>query len=251
MIFHTAAEASYYNFFFKRWHSYLKEFNPTAKFSLRFVGDTRVCDVVEYCNANNIMLDVDPISLTEIMDKYKCPRQNAFGYYAISRWISLPVLNENVCMTDVDLLQLNPLDFDLNDKIDQKDFMSFSRQKTNKTNKMMFLGFNKNLVEVVKNQSNLILENNLLTWNLDTKILNWLCQSNNFNWEEFTQLYYIDRIDEYNKEIKFGYFGPIGFEHEGQIYNSGSGAKNAKYILFADKLKKLKYQHENSGSNNI
>lgn len=251
MIFHTAAEENYYNFFFKKWHSFLKEFNPTAKFSLRYVGDTNSCDVVEYCSTNNIMLDVDPTSLDQIIEKYKCPKGNAFGYYAISRWISLPLLDEHVCMTDVDLLQLNPLDFDLNKILDEKNFISISRQKNNKTNKMMFLGFNKDFVKTVKDQSISFLENNSLVWNLDTKILIWLVLHNNFNWEEFIQLYCLDYVHDYNRNVKFGYFSSIRFEHRGKIYETGSAAKKAKYDLLLDKIMKVKYRHENSSSDHV
>jgi hypothetical protein len=237
MIFHTAAEKNYYNFFFKKWHRFLKEFNPTAKFSLRYVGDTNTCDVVEYCSTNNIMLDIDPISLNQIIEKYNCNEKDALGYYAISRWISLPLLDDHVCMTDVDLLQLNPLEFDLDAILNEKQFISISRKKENKTNKMMFLGFNKDFVKTVKDQSIIFLENNSLVWDLDTKILIWLILKNNFNWEEFIQLYCIDNLSDYNKDVKFAYFSSV---NKKQIYQNEIDAKKARYILFLNKLMKVK-----------
>lgn len=237
MIFHTAAEEQYYRFFFKKWHSSIRRFNPTARFSLRFVGSTENCDVIDYCRENDVDLDLDPISFEQIQEKYKCNESDARGYYAISRWVSLPIKDDHVCMTDVDLLQINPTDFDLSDRLDRKQFISFSKQKNTKTNKMMFLGLNKDFVEIVKKKSLEILNNNPLVWDRDTSILAWMILANDFDWEEHTQLYCLNDLRKPpTGRIKFGYYSSIDFVYNRIKYNQGLEAKAARYEIFAPRL---------------
>ncbi len=235
MIFHTAAEEQYYRSFFKSWFTSIKTFNPEAKFNLRFIGKTDNCDVIKYCKDNDIILDLDPTSIDEVQMRYNCNAADARGYYAISRWISLPVNVDHVCMTDVDLMQLNQLDFNLSNKLDEKQFITFSRQKIKKTNKMMFLGFNKDFTSTVRDKSINILQNNNLTWDLDVSILTWLILHNNFNWEEFKELYCIDNLS-ISSRVKFGYFSPIDFVHNAVKYEHGVEAKAARCKLFGSKI---------------
>jgi hypothetical protein len=238
MIFHTAAEEQYYSFFFKKWHSSIRRLNPTAQFNLQFVGNTENCDVIDYCGENDINLNLDPISFEQIQEKYKCNELNARGYYAISRWISLPIKDDHVCMTDVDLLQINAIDFNLSERLDIKQFISFSKQKNNKTNKMMFLGLNKNFVKIVKEKSIEILNNNTLTWDRDTSILKWMVLDNNFDWEEHTQLYCLNDLRRFpDSNVKFGYYSSVDFVHDNIKYNQGLEAKAARYEIFAPILK--------------
>lgn len=236
MIFHTAAEENYYNYFFKNWHKSIKKiYKPCPAFSLRFVGPTDNCDVKEYCTNNGIILDVDPITLDEIQEKYKVSAENAKGYYAVSRWISLPELDDHVCMTDIDLVQLHPLDYDLNEKINHNNFISISRKKVNHSNKMMFLGFNKDFISKVKELSFYTLNKKKLRWDLDTEILKLLVFGD-YKWEEYYDLFCLDTVNISQPKIKFGYFSSLEFNYNDVTYPLGLEAKRLRYKFLLKKL---------------
>ena len=138
MIFHTAAEKIYYNAFFKNWHTSIKKIYPTAKFSLRFVGSTTDTDVIEYCNTHHIMLDLDPTTYQEIVDKFKVTGKCVNGYYAMSRWISIPIQNKPVFVTDVDLIATNKLIFSIDNSLNEKSWFTISKRKApDRTLKLM------------------------------------------------------------------------------------------------------------------
>lgn len=232
MIFHTAAEIKYYNYFFKNWHRSLRKHWPDARFSLRFVGDASESDVVEYCKENSILLEVDSIDFGTMMERYRCLESDALGYYAMSRWISLPIINDHVCMTDVDIIQLNSLGFDLAADLESYDFISISRQKRNKTNKMMILFLNRDLVSTIRNKSMELLQSSPLVWNLDTQVLIWMVFDKKFRWREHTSLYCINDLSRIGSKVKFGYFSGLDGMINGVKYPKGTEAKLARYRSF-------------------
>lgn len=229
MIFHTAAEKVYYNAFFKNWHTSIKKIYPSARFSLRFVGPTTDTDVIAYCNSHHILLSLDPITYQEIVDKFNVTGKRVNGYYCMSRWTSIPILDESVFVTDVDLIATNKLIFSIDDSLNEKPWFTISKRKApDRTLKLMAICLHKDLCERVSSKAITLLENSPLIWSLDLQLLKYL--TDNFNYTDYVMLGEIDHISKSTK-APFAYASPMPAVIDGIVCASGLDSKIARYKL--------------------
>ena len=229
MIFHTAAEKIYYNAFFKNWHTSIKKIYPTAKFSLRFVGSTTDTDVIEYCNTHHIMLDLDPTTYQEIVDKFKVTGNHANGYYAMSRWISIPILDESVFVTDVDVIATNTPTFSIDNSLKKKPWLTVSKRKApDRTLKLMAICLRKDLCERVRDRAVSLLKDSPLIWSLDLQIQKYL--TDNFEYNDYVLLGEVTRSTK-DTNSPFGYASSSPVAINGVGYAGGIDSKIARYKL--------------------
>lgn len=230
MIYHTAADPIYFDFFFKRWHQSIRKFQPNANFSLRYVGPENQ-QVLDYCSENNILLSVDSITLPEIAEKFNVDESTAKGYYALARWISIPN-GEDVCVTDIDIIQLNPLGIDFEKISTDYSFASIARKKVDHPNMMMCLYISKDKIQEVKNKANNLLST-VLRWDTDTAIMTWI--SKNYPIYLDLGLFKLDSFPQKNvpEYVKFGYFSSKPFLSI--IDKSTAEIKKIKYDLLYER----------------
>jgi hypothetical protein len=182
MIFHTAAEKIYYNAFFKNWHNSIKKIYPAAKFSLRFVGPTTDTDVIAYCNSHHILLSLDPITFQEISDKFNVTGNHVNGYYAMSRWISIPIQDDNVFITDVDIVAVSAPSFDIDGSLMNKPWFTVSKLKSSgNTLKLMAICLRKDICDPIRYVALALLENSPLVWSLDLHVRDYLMEKIEYN----------------------------------------------------------------------
>jgi hypothetical protein len=240
MIFHTAAEQVYYKLFFLNWHTSIKKFWPDARFSLRFVGPKNEA-VDKYCSEHNILLTHDPITLKEISAKFtkvELPERPkaCYGYYALSRWMSMPD-GDDVGLTDVDVVALQKPNLELINKILSK-YQQYRIPRAfatkAKPKNMMINFFRKDVVSEVNQVATELLSKSKLMWNLDLQVRDYC--NKNFSIFDEGLLVKLEGI-AVSKKYLFGYCNGIDLVYKGVIYKDAK-AKAAKYKRFFD-LNKL------------
>lgn len=236
MIFHTAAEKNYYNAFFKRWHNSIKKLCKDVKFSLKFVGDTLGTDVVEYCKQNEINLILDPTTWEELLEKHKTEFK-ASGHYSMARWNSIPVANEHVCVTDVDVIMLKNEMAMIEELLETRDYIALERGKKCR---LMVNFINKNTCETVRNLAITLMDSPDFQWDIDVTISRWmgLNLKNKLFLNKLTKLDSTNNRTAFlaNEETFFGYYSSVSFTKNGITYAGGFPAKKAKYE-YAEKQK--------------
>jgi hypothetical protein len=240
MIFHTAAEQVYYDLFFLNWHTSIKKFWPDARFSLRFVGPKNEA-VDKYCSEHDILLTHDPITLKEISAKFtkeelpKRPKA-CYGYYALSRWMSMPA-DDDVGLTDVDLVALQkPNLASINHILSkyQQYRITGAFATKEKPKNMMINFFRKDVVSEVNRVATELLSKSKLMWNLDLRVRDH-CNKNFSILDEKLLTHFNGAAVP--KKYLFGYCNGSDFVCKGVTYKDAK-AKAAKYKRFFD-LNKL------------
>lgn len=233
MIFHTAAESVYYEIFFETWHQTIKQHWPEAKFSLRFVGENH--DAAEaYCHANDIIFSHDSITFEQIKEKHAVDDAQAKGYYAMARWASVPFNEDNVCVTDVDVIALKisaQEKQDLETRLLSTPMIFISRQKGPKINPMMGVFLHKSVCGDVKRRAKDILKNSVLAWNSDVGLIQGLRKD--FIFQDDFKIDVIDNSYDLNKiegRLWFGYYSSSSVIHEGKSYEYVE-SKRMKYQM--------------------
>ncbi len=231
MIFHTAAEKKYYNAFFKMWHRNILKHFPAAKFSLKFVGNTEDTDVIEFCKTNNINLILDPTTWQELLEKHKTEFK-ASGYYPMARWNSIPVTNEHVCVTDVDVIMLKNEMSLIEELLETRDYIALQRGKKCR---LMVNFINKSTCSTVRNLAIKLMDSPNFQWDLDVTIGNWmeLNLTNNLFLNTLTKFDSAFDRTAFLKddEAFFGYYSSVSFTKNGTTYAGGFEAKSAKYKI--------------------
>lgn len=175
MIFHTAADPIYYNRFYDNFQNSIKANYPNPKFSIRLIGKTD-----QTCNAD--LITTDSITFEEIKKRYRCDDRSAKGYYCISRWLSIPIKNEHVCVSDVDVIAVNKIDSEfIEDHLNRHKIINLTRikNKGGKEGGMMIFFLHKDVCNEIKNYSLSVLEDDNLTWATDVKIRTFLYENYN------------------------------------------------------------------------
>ena len=175
MIFHTAADPIYFEAFYNSYIDSIKQFFDSPLFSLNFVGLDQQQPTVDY-------FFQDKISFEEIKIKFNVDDRSARGYYCMSRWNSIPVVNSHVCVSDIDVIAINPIDKILiNDLLEKHKVVNLTRLKPKSGGEggMMILFLHKNICQEVKDFSKQLLENNPLSWATDVAVRSYLY--NNFD----------------------------------------------------------------------
>lgn len=238
MIFHTAAEQIYYNLFFRNWHLSIKKFWPEAKFSLRFIGP-KDKDVDKYCADNDILLTHDPITIKEIKTNFnltELPKRDnrpeaCYGYYALSRWLSMPVVDDHVGLTDVDIIALREPDMaKINDIF--KDYQQYRIPRLmvdkSRPKNMMVNFFRKDVVKTVNQVANDILNSAKLMWCSDLGVMDY-CNKNFKILDDCLLVKFKSVVVPKNN--LFGYMCATSFIDKGKTL-TGAPAKSARYNKF-------------------
>lgn len=237
MIFHTAADQVYYDLFFLNWHTSIKKFWPDAGFSLRFVGPKDKA-VDNYCSKHNILLSHDPITLEEIDSKFikvelnKRPKA-CYGYYALSRWMSMPVVNDHVGLTDIDIVALQKPNLkSINHILSNYQQYRLPRvmQDKSKPKNMMVNFFRKDVVSEVNQVATDLLFKSKLMWCLDLQVMDY-CNKNFSILDEGLLVKFKGPIVPKNN--LFGYCCGSEFVDKGITYKNAQ-AKAARYKRFFD-----------------
>jgi hypothetical protein len=156
MIFHTTCDELYFYRFYESFWRSIKENNPVANFSLNYVG-SKNAEILEFCKNNNIILSTEEITLVELKNKFNLSTDNdVLGYYSLCRWKSIPVVDENVIVCDVDILAINKIDIDLVDELLNKhQVVNITRIKPNGLpGGMMSIVLSKTVTGAVKKMAN-------------------------------------------------------------------------------------------------
>lgn len=227
MIFHTAAEKVYYNAFFKMWHRNIDKHVPNAKFSLKFVGDTSSTDVVSFCKDKNIDLILDCTTIDTLIEKYRSLIV-ARGYYPMARWNSIPIKDEHVCVTDVDVIMLKNDIADMELLFEENDFISVARGRK----RLMVNYIHKDACAAVLEHSKSLMDSDKFRWDLDLDVMSWMLE--NLRGANLNQLAKFDstsnRLFNYVPNFcSFGYYSSVGFTYDEVHYPDGFEAKKAKY----------------------
>lgn len=242
MIFHTAAEKNYYNAFFKRWHTSIKILCPDVSFSLKFIGDTSDTDVLEYTSNHNIDLILDPTNTDDLVLRYGS-MDIGRGYYPMSRWNSIPVVeNQDVCVTDVDVIMIRNDVAEIKEHLKENDFVSISRNKQPKINPMMVNYIKHDACQKVKDFALSLMDNKNFRWDIDLEVMSYM--QKNLTYLYLHRLMKFDSnaglVPHIKAETCFGYYSAVSITLEGIHYSGGFDAKKAKYD-YADKKGIIKF----------
>jgi len=210
MIFHSSAELDFFNHFYKNFYSSVKFFHPYDKLSFNFVGDDS-----DHCNP--ILTDInthDKIDIESIKNKFNASNnRSAYGYYALSRWLSIPLLDDHVCVCDIDLLMCNTIPNEFYENILNKhEVINITRKKPNGgEGGMMAMILRNDICNDVKNYSNIVLQEKQLKWDLDVDVRQFLYKEFNvFNilkmqdiskkqYQKTDDWFVFSKLDEKNK----------------------------------------------------
>lgn len=191
MIFHTAADLVYYNNFYELYNSTIKKFYPDDTFSLYYLGNTLPN------NTNISYVTQEKITSAEIESTYKVTDRNTKGYYALSRWWSMPVANEHVVVSDVDVVALNTIS---KEKIDNifKTYEAINITRTKKNGQeggMAMLILRKDIVDDVNNNAKYVLKNIPLSWSSDVNVRGFIYK--NFNVYSLPEMHVFKKRSDY------------------------------------------------------
>jgi len=208
MIFHTAADNTYYNNFYNLYSLTIRQFYPNSKFSLYFLGNQLPNNsTISYLNQENI-------SFEDIEQKYNTTGRDTKGYYALSRWKSMPVVNENVVVSDIDLIALKSIPQEIiNNIFKNHEAINISRLKKNGDEGCMaMMILRKDIIDIVNNFANNILDTETLHWASDVSVRNFIYK--NFSVYTLPEMHVFKKRSNYNTldstNRSFGIFkGPI------------------------------------------
>ena len=182
MIFHTSADKIYLDNFFLPFVTSIKKYYPNPMLSLNFVG-TEYVDINKHVYYNTI-----PLSFFELKQKYQKGDRDTKGYYALSRWLTIPVLDDHVAVCDIDVLAVNPIDNQLIlNLLKTYEVINITRTKPNgEEGGMMIMILRKDICKTVKDYSTSLLNNLDLKWDTDVNVRSFLY--NNFKVKNLLQM---------------------------------------------------------------
>lgn len=204
MIFHCASDKIYYEYFFKNFVDSIKKYYPNPKISYNFVGKDL---------PNNIETDIlqnDIKSWDEIKTQYTASDREAKGYYALSRWLSIPIQNEHVAVCDVDVLAVNKIDHELIETcLQSHQVINLTRMKPKSAGEggMMIMILHKDILNIVKKFANNVLSTNKLKWQADVLVRTYLYE--NFKVKQLLQMEDISKKKDLRSTEKWFVFSKV------------------------------------------
>ena len=193
MIFHCSSDRIYYEHFFKKFVYSIKKNYSNPKISYNFVGTDLPDNIV------TDILQIDKISWDEIKTQYTASDREAKGYYALSRWLSIPIQNEHVAVCDVDVLAVNKIDHELIETcLQTHQVINLTRMKPKGAGEggMMIMILHKDILNVVKKFTNNVLSTNKLIWQTDVLVRTYLYE--NFKVKQLLQMEDVSK----NKDLR-------------------------------------------------
>jgi len=189
MIFHTSANKLYYDYFFKNYRKSVSVFYENAKFSFNYVGKEEINELdIDHYTQDSI--DYDEIKLRFNLQDDKSVR----GYYCMSRWISIPIVNDHVCVSDIDVLAINKIDISLIENLLCKHkVINLTRIKPKSMIEggMMIFFLHKDICNDIKNYAVSLLNTNKLEWATDVAVRKYLY--NHYNVKDLLKMQEISK----------------------------------------------------------
>lgn len=204
MIFHCASDKIYYEYFFKNFVDSIKKYYTNPKISYNFVGK----DLPN--NIETDILQIDKISWDEIKTQHKASDREAKGYYALSRWLSIPIQNEHVAVCDVDVLAVNKIDHELIEAcLQSHQVINLTRMKPKGAGEggMMIMILHKDILSIVKKFANNVLSTNKLKWQADVLVRTYLYE--NFKVKQLLQMEDISKRKDLKLSNKWFIFSKV------------------------------------------
>jgi hypothetical protein len=219
MIFHASADRLYYDNFYQMFFTQIKKHYPNPTCSFNYVG-------LDHHDLDFSAVDistVDAIDESSIREVYNVNPNEAKGYYALSRWLSIPVTGDNVVVCDIDILAINDIDYNLiNQLLDETPVINITRIKPNgKEGGMMVMILRADICQLVKNLAHNLLTTENLCWQTDTLIHGFLYQ--NFKVRHILNMHSVQKdksIENINHWFVFTKGGPKKVEILKDIYQS-------------------------------
>jgi hypothetical protein len=187
MIFHTAADSRYYECFYSFYQFSIKKFYPEAKLSLHYMGDnTSLTNNIDFLSREHINLDI-------IKQRYSPQTEkDALGYYALSRWLFLPLQDDHIIVSDVDIMAIRKLPQNINELLEKNQVINITRTKKDHTEGgMAMIIIHKDIADKVKEFANNLLLTDNLYWELDVNVKKFLY--NNFSKIEIPEMHVFNK----------------------------------------------------------
>jgi hypothetical protein len=191
MIFHTAADEIYYNQFYNLYYSTIKQFFPDSKFSLYYSGK----NILK--NKKILYIKHEPITNQEIESVYKVSGRDTKGYYALSRWWSMPVQNEHVAVSDVDIIALKNIPQEkINNILNDHEAINITRTKKNGLEGgMNLMILRKDIIDDVNKNAKSVLNTSQLHWASDVNVREFIYA--NFKVYNLPEMHTFNKRSEY------------------------------------------------------
>lgn len=152
MIYHTVCDPLYFDRFFFDFYKSIKKYSPDSSVSIHYVGTINELHK-KFCDENNILFSHESTTIEDLREQFKgVDDGNLLGYYPLARWFSIPLIDEDVCVCDVDLLAINPIDENLlKELLSKNNCVNITRVKpSGEIGGMMLMCLNKNVLKNVK-----------------------------------------------------------------------------------------------------
>jgi hypothetical protein len=208
MIFHTAADPIYYEKFYDYYSYSIKKFYPTSKLSLYFVGNRLPA------NPSITYLKHKDISFSKIQQIYSADEKNAKGYYALARWLSMP-LDDDIVVSDTDIIAIKPISLNIiKSMLKDHEVINITRtKKGGSEGGMAMMIIRKDVVSNINNKAKDVLHNHKLQWDSDVQVRSFIY--NNYNVAQMPEMHVFGKNTNYetfdNTSRSFAIFkGRIG-----------------------------------------
>jgi len=190
VIFHTATDPLYYKSFYTSYSYTIKKFYPHDSLSLHFVGDNKPT------NSNINFITTTNISFEDIKQQYNCNDDAAKGFYALARWFSIPETDQNVVVSDADIIALKKLNIEqVNNLFKTHHAINITRTKKNGSEGGMAMLILRHDVISDINRVALSVLDNTLQWDSDVQVRTHIY--NNYNVAEIPEMHVFGKRSNY------------------------------------------------------
>lgn len=152
MIFHTVCDPVYFDRFYKDFYSSIVENSEDAELSLHYVGKPSK-NFTEFITDSSLHYSTEPTTLEDLKIKYYETSDigNLLGFYPLARWYSIPIMDKDVCVCDVDILAINKIDLEyLKKLLEEHDVVNITRTKpSGEQGGMMLMCLSKRILKSV------------------------------------------------------------------------------------------------------
>jgi len=175
MIVHTALDLNYCKIFGHDYVDNIRQYMPDALVSLAMVNQE-----LDLCGVEADIVYHDPRNFQDIVDEFGTVQdRQAYAYYGLSRFSSLPVIDHDVMVRDIDTLIVRDMDHDqIAELLEQYDVVNLVRSRRNGLSGGLGAFFiSHRACSAVKTFAESLLAHKKLYWPIDEEIKHW-CQSN-------------------------------------------------------------------------
>lgn len=159
MIFHTVCDPVYFDRFYKDFYSSIVKNSEDAELSLHYVGKTSK-NFTEFITDSSLHYSTEPTTLEDLKIKYHETTDigNLLGFYPLARWYSIPIIDKDVCVCDVDILAINKIDSRyLKKLLEEHDVVNITRTKpSGEQGGMMLMCLSKRILKSIVEFANAV-----------------------------------------------------------------------------------------------